>query len=92
MKLEILVVFSKGWCLATGAMSAAVAAGLTQMDIASLFGVSSKVWALFLGAYSVGCNALVAFLSQSFGDFKAQMRANAGQPPMPPPPAQVAKP
>jgi hypothetical protein len=89
MKLEIIVVFTKGWCLMTGAMAAAIAAGITQIETGVLFGVSVKVWALFLGAYSVGCNGLVAFLSQSFGEFKAQVRANAGQPPMPPPPAQV---
>lgn len=62
----------------TGAMAAAVAAGIVAIDIPTLLGLSSKLWALFLGAYGVGCNALVAFLSQSFGDWKAQRTVDAG--------------
>ena len=92
MKLATAVVFTKGWCLATGAMAAAIATGIIQVDdVRQLFGLSTKMWSLFLGAYSVGCNALVAFLSQSFGQYTAQMRADSGQPPMPPPPMSVGK-
>lgn len=63
-------------CLTTGGMAAAIAAGVTQVSAKDVLGVDIKLWALFLGAYSVGCNLLVGFLSQSFGDWKEQMKTS----------------
>ena len=78
MKLAGAVLITKGWCLMTGAMAAAIAAGIVQLDVGQLFGLTVKTWALLLGAYGVGCNSLVAFLSQSFGNWKAQRMVDAG--------------
>lgn len=71
MNIETAALITKGWCLMTGAMAAATASGLVATDVTILAGVSIKLWAVLLGAYGVGCNALVAFLSQSFGNWKA---------------------
>jgi|WetSurMetagenome_2_1015567.scaffolds.fasta_scaffold384617_3 hypothetical protein len=80
MKLETLALITKGWCLTTGAIAAAIAVGIVQIDMRELFGMDVKMWSLFLGSYSVGCNAMLAFLSQSFGDYKAAIK-NGGEPP-----------
>ena len=77
MNIETVGLLVKGWCLITGCIAAAMAAGIVQTGETELLGVSTKVWALFLGGYGVGCNSLVAFLSQSFGDWKAQRPAGS---------------
>jgi hypothetical protein len=75
MNIETTGMVTKGFCLNTGAMAGAIAAGLVATDVQLLLGLSIKVWAVLLGGYSVGCNSLVAFLSQSFGDWKDQRSA-----------------
>lgn len=70
-KLETAVLITKGWCLCSGAVAAAIGAGIVQVDVRELWGVSVKIWALFFGAYAVGCNVLYGFLSQTFGNWKA---------------------
>lgn len=66
MKLETAIMITKGWCLMTGAMAAGVVATLDAPPVILFWGISNKV---LLGAYAVGCNALVAFLSQSYGNY-----------------------
>lgn len=81
MNIETVALITKGWCLSTGAMAAAIAAGVVAVDVQVVLGVSVKVWAVILGAYGVGCNSLVAFLSQSFGNWKAQRGSSSLTPP-----------
>lgn len=73
MKLETAIVITKGWCLMTGAMAAAIVSQLDTAPVILFWGISNKC---LLGAYAVGCSALVAFLSQSFGNY-LQTRAVA---------------
>jgi hypothetical protein len=76
MNINTAALITKGWCIITGGMAAAIAAGITQIDVTEFHGVSTKIFALFLGSYSVGCNLLVAFLSQSFGTWNNERKTN----------------
>jgi hypothetical protein len=81
MNIETAAMVTKGFCLMSGAMAAAIAAGIVAVDVQQVAGVSVKVLAVFLGAYGVGCNSMVAFLSQSFSDWKAQRGTSPLTPP-----------
>lgn len=79
MKIETAALITKGWCLISGAMAATLVAELNGPPVELFFGITNK---MLLAAYAVGCNALVAFLSQSFGNY-LNTRQNGGTPPKP---------
>ena len=79
MKLETGIVATKGFCLTTGAMAAALGAGLTQIDMLTLFGVTMKFWCLMCGVYAVGCNTLYGYLSQGVSNYRDQMKVDANK-------------
>lgn len=79
MKLETAALITKGWCLISGAMAATLVAELNGPPVELFWGITNK---MLLAAYAVGCNALVAFLSQSFGNY-LNTRQNGGTPPKP---------
>lgn len=66
MKIETAALITKGWCLISGAMAATLVAELNGPPVELFWGITNK---MLLAAYAVGCNALVAFLSQSFGNY-----------------------
>lgn len=65
MRLETVVVITKGWCLMTGAMAAGLVSEMNT-PVIIFWGITDKN---LIGAYAVGCSALVAFLSSSFGNY-----------------------
>lgn len=80
MKIETFALVTKGWCLISGAMAAALAAGLDGPPVELIWGITNK---MLFASYAVGCNSLVAFLSQSFGNY-LNTRQNGGTPPKTP--------
>lgn len=83
MKLETAVIITKGACFMTIGAGTPMITGLAQW-------INSGEWPPRINWIGIGIGAVVgastqmlAFLSQSFGDYKAQVRADAGQPATP---------
>lgn len=68
MNIQTLVVLTKGWCMCTMPVAAALAAGLPELDMPILFGVPIRVWSMACNLYGVFSGAVLAWLSSSASD------------------------
>ena len=76
MKLETVIIITKGFCLATIPMVSTFGGGLSMLNgVTSIAGIPIQVLQLLCAAYTAGAGGLLAFLSQSFGDFLAGRQA-----------------
>ncbi len=77
MKLETVVILLKGACLTYIPFGSAIAAGLPELGVTSVFGVPVKFLTLLMAATVAGAGGLLAFTSQSFGTYmKARQNGN----------------
>lgn len=69
MKLETLVILTKGACLTIIPTFTALGAGLGELGLTSLFGLPIKFWSLMFAALVAGAGGMLAFLSTSFSQY-----------------------
>lgn len=78
MKLEDVVVVTKGACLTADGFLGPIVVGLAQWANTGEW-PSNIVWVIILAmAFKGAANSLLGFLSQSFGNWKAQRTVDAG--------------
>lgn len=86
MKLDDAVIITKGACALTRGMLIPLGAGLSQW-VNSGDWPSTLVWIVVIaGCLIGGANSLSDFLSQAFGNYKAQSRADTARVDMAPKP------
>lgn len=91
MKLETTVILTKGICFTIIGGMTPLASGLSQWIEGGT--IPRLNWIVIIAGCFVGAaTQMLAFLSQSFGDYKAQIRADAGAPPVPSPLPTVGNP
>jgi hypothetical protein len=78
MKLETLIIVTKGACLTWIPFGTAISAGLPELGVEALWGVPIKVLTLAFAASVAGAGGLLAFLSQSFGNFMNDRKIGNG--------------
>jgi hypothetical protein len=80
MKIETAVIGTKGLCFTLIGMLTPLTVGLAQWANTGEW-PSPIIWIITGASCGVGgATQLLAFLSQSFGDYKAQLRTDAGVP------------
>lgn len=73
MNLSTIILVTKGICLAWIPTGTAIAAGLPETGVNTLFGMPIKFWCLLMSASVAGAGGLLAFISTSFGTFLASL-------------------
>jgi hypothetical protein len=82
MKIDTAAIVTKGACFVIIGGMTPLASGLSQWIEGGT--IPKLNWIVIIAGCFVGAaTQMLAFLSQSFGDYKAQVRADAGQPPTP---------
>ena len=91
MKLETAVIGTKGLCFLAIGFFTPMTVGLAQWANTGEW-PSRIIWVIMLASCCVGAaSQMLAFLSQSFGDYKAQMKYDSGGgQTVQPPPSTVA--
>jgi len=85
MKQETAVLIAKGVCYAGIGGLTPLATGLGQWANEGLWPPGIN-WVVILAGAAVGmCTQVLSFLSQSYGNYKIEMKSN-GSAPTPPPP------
>jgi hypothetical protein len=80
MKIETAALFTKGLCfLIIGAGTPAVT-GLAQWFDSGMWPPTINWVGIIIGAAVGAATQMLAFLSQSFGDYKVEMRKQDGEP------------
>ena len=90
MKLETLTIITKGACLTWIPFGTAISAGVSELGVETMFGVPVKVLTLAFSASVAGAGGLLAFLSNSYGNYMKDRKENGNtafitKPPTPPP-------
>lgn len=69
MKLESVVIITKGACLTAIPTLSVIGGGIDTLGLQVVFGVPVCLIKLLCAAGAAGAGGLLAFISQSFGDF-----------------------
>ena len=83
MKIETAAIWTKGFCFMVLGATIPAGTGLAQWLNSGTWPPAINWVGICIGAAGGAATQLLSFLSQSFGDYKAQVRADAGQPPTP---------
>lgn len=81
MKLETVVILTKGLCMAYIPFGTGLTAGLPELGIPAVFGIPVKVLTMIFASTVAGAGGLLAFLSNSFGSYMTDRKNGGAEPP-----------
>jgi hypothetical protein len=69
MKLDTIIIITKGLCLTIIPTFSVIGGGLGQLNMPVIHGMPVGFWQLVCAAVVAGAGGLLAFISQSFGQY-----------------------